>query len=195
MSNFLAKKYENHQIILASGSPRRQELLKGLDIPFKIETKEVDEVYPLDLKKQEITEYLAKLKSDAFSDLSDKSIVITSDTIVWLNGKAVMKPKDRGEAIQMLSQLSDNCHRVFTSVCIKSNTKNVVFSDVTKVCFNKLSKKEIVYYVDTYKPYDKAGAYGAQDWIGYIAINKLEGTYYNVMGLPVHKLYKELLDF
>jgi len=195
MSNFLAEKYKNYQIILASGSPRRQELLKGLDIPFKIETREVDEVYPLHLKEQEITEYLAKLKSDAFSDLSEKTIVITSDTIVWLKGKAVMKPKDRGEAIQMLSQLSNNCHQVFTSVCVKSNTKTLIFSDVTKVCFKQLSTEEIEYYIDTYKPYDKAGAYGAQDWIGYIAINKLEGSYYTVMGLPVHKLYRELLDF
>lgn len=193
--NSLNSKFKNKKIILASGSPRRKELLKGLDIPFRVQTKEVAEVYAKDLVKNEITEYLAQLKAEAFSDIDEKTIIITADTIVWHNDKAVMKPKNRGEAIEILSNLSDESHEVFTSVCIKSRTKTCVFSDTTTVYFNKLHSDEIAYYVDTYQPFDKAGAYGAQDWIGFIAIKRLEGSYFNVMGLPVHKLYKELMDF
>ncbi len=195
MTNQLIEKFKNKKLILASGSPRRQELLKGLDIPFIIETKEVNEVYPSQLKAGEITEYLAKLKADAFPKIDSDTIIITADTIVWINDKAVMKPKDREEALEMIKSLSNKCHSVFTSVCIKSKIKIKVFTELTKVYFENLTEDEIVYYVDKYKPYDKAGAYGAQDWIGYIGIKKLEGSYFNVMGLPVHKLYKELLKF
>lgn len=195
MTNQLIEKFKNKKLILASGSPRRQELLKGLDIPFIIETKEVNEVYPSQLKAGEITEYLAKLKADAFPKIDSDTIIITADTIVWINDKAVMKPQDREEAIEMIKSLSNKCHSVFTSVCIKSKIKIKVFTELTKVYFENLTEDEIVYYVDKYKPYDKAGAYGAQDWIGYIGIKKLEGSYFNVMGLPVHKLYKELLKF
>ena len=130
-----------------------------------------------------------------FTDLNSNDILITADTIVWLNGKALIKPVDRADAIQIISSLSGKSHKVFTSVYLKSTTKIKVFSDVTKVYFKHLSDVEIIYYVDKYQPYDKAGAYGAQDWIGYIAMDKIKGSYYNVMGLPVHKLYKELMEF
>ncbi len=195
MENPLQEKLKHNTIILASGSPRRQELLKGLDIPFRIQTKEVDEIYPDNLEAGAITEFLSKLKSTAFTDLDVNDILITADTIVWLDGKALMKPVDREDAIQIIRNLSGKYHEVFTSVCLKSKTKTNIFSDVTKVFFKQLSDIEITYYVDKYEPYDKAGAYGAQDWIGYIAIDKIEGSYYNVMGLPVHKLYKELMEF
>ena len=195
MKNKLSLKFKDKRIILASGSPRRKELLSGLDIPFAIQTKEVDEVYPTSLKGSEITAYLAQLKSEAFKNIDDNTIIITADTIVWQHSKAMMKPKDRGEAIEILSGLSNKSHVVYTSVCIKSKHKTLVFSEETKVYFEKLSLDEIAYYIDTYKPYDKAGAYGAQDWIGFIAIKKLVGSYFNVMGLPVHRLYKELVNF
>lgn len=195
MNSPLSNKLKNKQIILASGSPRRKELLKGLDIPFTLQTKNIDEVYPKDLEAGEITEFLAELKAEAFEEIDTDTIIITADTIVWLDHKSVMKPKNRNDAMEIIGKLSDKCHEVFTSVCIKSATKSKTFTDVTKVCFEKLSEAEITYYIDTYKPYDKAGAYGAQEWIGYMAIKKLEGSYFNVMGLPVHKLYKELMQF
>lgn len=195
MNHKLNEKYKKTTLVLASSSPRRKELLAGLDLPFVIETKEVEEVYPIHLQRNEITEYLAQLKSEAFTDLATDTLVITADTIVWQHNKAVMKPKNREEAIEMLSNLSNTSHEVYTSICLKSKNKTRVFSDLTKVYFEKLSLDEMEYYIDTYKPYDKAGAYGAQDWIGQVAIKKLEGSYFNVMGLPVHRLYKELLIF
>ena len=195
MKNKLNLKFKDKKIVLASGSPRRKELLSGLDIPFIVETKEVNEVYPENLVGREITEHLALLKAEAFTNVDNDTVIITADTIVWHQNKAVMKPKNRREAIEILTSLSDTSHEVYTSVCIKSNKKTQIFSERTKVSFEKLSLDEIEYYIDTYKPYDKAGAYGAQDWIGFIAIKKLEGSYFNVMGLPVHKLYKELVDF
>lgn len=187
--------FKDKKLILASGSPRRQELLKGLDIPFTIQTKEVDEIYPQHLQAGAITEYLAALKASAFNDLDKNIILITADTIVWMDEKALMKPKDRVEAIEILGKLSNRKHEVFTSVCLKSVNKTKIFTAVTEVYFEKLSKEEIAYYVDTYKPYDKAGGYGAQDWIGYIGIKELKGSYFNVMGLPVNNLYKELIQF
>ncbi len=195
MSNPLSLKLQNKRLILASGSPRRKELLEALAIPFVIETREVNEVYPMHLQGAEITDYLSELKAGAFQTLPQDTIIITSDTIVWLDGKALTKPKDRGEAIAILQELSGKKHEVFTSVCIKSSSKTRVFSDVTKVYFKELNSEEIQFYVDHYRPYDKAGAYGAQDWIGYIGIEKLEGSYFNVMGLPVHKLYTELMKW
>jgi septum formation protein len=155
----------------------------------------VNEVYPSDLEEAAITEYLAELKASVFTDIKDDELLITADTIVWLGGKALMKPIDAQDAKKLLQTISGKVHKVFTSVCLKSKAKTRVFSDVTNVFFKELSDDEIDYYVDNYKPFDKAGAYGAQDWIGYIAIEKLEGSYFNVMGLPVHKLYKELLNF
>ncbi len=193
--NILKNKLHKNTLILASGSPRRQELLKGLDIPFIVETKEIEEHYPSHLEGAEITEYLACLKATSFMDLSEDTILLTADTIVWLDKKALMKPKDRVEAVELLRQLSGKSHEVFTAVCLKSKHKKRVFSDVTKVFIKPLTEEEISYYIDHYQPFDKAGAYGAQDWIGYVAIQKLEGSYFNVLGLPVHKLYQELLTF
>ena len=195
MQNSLQNKLRKYNLILASGSPRRQELLKGLAIPFSIKTKEIAEIYPKELEGAEISTFLSKLKANAFTDLQKDDLIITADTIVWQNGKALMKPTDKTDAIKILQELSGNQHDVFTSVCLKSVSKTLVFSDVTKVFFKKLTNEEITYYIDQYQPYDKAGAYGAQDWIGYIAIEKLEGSYFNVMGLPVHKLYAALLEF
>jgi len=192
----LAEKFKNKQLILASGSPRRQELFKELNIPFRIEVKEINEVYSPSLKAEEITNYLALQKAKAFNGfLKDSNIVITSDTIVWLNNKALEKPKNEKQAVVMLQALSNTTHKVITSICLKSNNKEIIFFDTTQVSFKKLSLEEIIYYVEKYKPLDKAGAYGIQEWIGFIGVTKLEGSYFNVMGLPVHKLYEELLKF
>lgn len=192
----LSEKLKNKQLILASGSPRRQELLKELDVDFKIQIKEINEVYPPNLVAEEITNYLAKLKGITFeNELKENDILITSDTIVWHNQKPLEKPKTTTQAIEMLQQLSNTSHKVITSVCLKSKTKEHIFFDTTIVYFKQLTLKEITYYVENYKPFDKAGAYGIQEWIGFIGVTKLEGSYYNVMGLPVHKLYEELLKF
>ena len=189
----LSEKLKNKNIILASGSPRRQELFKELGLDFSIQVKAIEEIYPSTLKAAEITNYLAELKAAAFTDLAENDIVITSDTIVWLNDKAIEKPKDKQQAIEMLQKISGKCHEVITSICIKTLTSKKVFYDVTKVCFKPLSEEEITYYVENYKPFDKAGAYGIQEWIGFIGVSKIEGSYFNVMGLPVHKLYEELM--
>ncbi|KOY52578.1 Maf-like protein [Polaribacter dokdonensis] len=190
----LREKLKNYTIILASGSPRRQQFLKDLDIDFIINTKSVDEIYPLHLKGAEITDFLADLKSKAFTELNDNDVLITSDTIVWHKEKALGKPKDRDDAIKMLQSLSNKTHEVITSISIKTKHTQKIINDTTLVSFKKLTDEEINYYIDTYKPYDKAGAYGIQEWIGFIGINKIEGSYYNVAGLPVHKLYDELLQ-
>lgn len=195
MQNIVAAKYKDTKIILASGSPRRKELLKGLDLIFVVETKDIEEIFPKDLKENEITEYLAKLKSDAFLPIQDKTLIITADTIVWLDGKPIMKPVDYEDAVKILKTLSGKEHIVYTSVCIRTNTNEKVFTETTKVYFNELLDQEIEYYIKHYPPFDKAGAYGAQDWIGFVAVNKIEGSYFNVMGLPIHRLYSELLAF
>jgi septum formation protein len=185
-----------YKVFLGSKSPRRKELLAGLDIPFEEFIIETKEVYPLGLVKYEITDFLASLKAAAYIDkLAYNELIITADTIVWSNGKALGKPKDRDDAFLMLQEMAGNSHEVYTSVCIKSNKKEIVFHDTSKVFFDKLSDEEINYYINNYKPFDKAGAYGIQDWIGIRAISKIEGSYYNVMGLPTQKLYTELLKF
>jgi septum formation protein len=189
----LSEKLKNKNIILASGSPRRQELFKELGLDFSIQVKAVEEIYPPTLKGAEITDYLAELKAAAFTELSENDVVITSDTIVWLNDKAIEKPKDKQHAIEMLQEISGKCHEVITSICIKTATSQKVFYDVTKVCFKSLAAEEIDFYVENYQPFDKAGAYGIQEWIGFIGVTKIEGSYFNVMGLPVHKLYEELM--
>jgi len=190
----LSEKFKNKNIILASGSPRRQELFKELGLKFNIKVKSIEESYASNLKEEEITNYLSKLKASAFNgELSKNDILITSDTIVWLNNKALEKPKNKQQAIDMLQHLSGTNHKVITSVCIKTMDTENVFFDITTVHFKNLSLKEIEYYVDNYKPYDKAGAYGIQEWIGFIGVTSLEGSYFNVMGLPVQKLYEELL--
>ncbi|MBL4938716.1 MAG: septum formation protein Maf [Lutibacter sp.] len=190
----LSEKLKNKQLILGSGSPRRQELFKELGVKFSIQVKEIEEQYPSNLRAEEITNYLAKLKAQAFKNqLLKNDIVITSDTIVWHKNKALEKPKTTQQAIEMLQSLSGAKHKVITSICIKTIAIEKVFFDITYVTFKKLTTQEIEFYVENYNPFDKAGGYGIQEWIGFIGVTKLEGSYFNVMGLPVHKLYEELL--
>ncbi len=189
----LQEKLSKYNIILASGSPRRQQFFKDLDIPFTSQLKEVEEIYPTTLKGVEITDYLANLKAQPFDSLHDTDLLITSDTIVWLNEEALGKPKDAAEAFKMLRKLSGTQHQVLTSISIKNPNFQVITNDTTTVYFKELTDDEIHYYIKTCQPFDKAGAYGIQEWIGFIGIDRLEGSYFNVMGLPVHKLYKELM--
>jgi len=192
----LKEKLKDYNIILASGSPRRQQFFKELDINYTINVKEVNEDYPKNLKAQEITNYLAKLKSDAFNgELKEKDILITSDTIVWHNNKALNKPVNKEEAFIMLKSLSNTTHKVITSVCFKTIDSLDIINDVSKVTFIELTDEMINYYISNYNPLDKAGSYGIQDWIGNIAISKIEGSYVNVMGMPVHLVFKKLLSF
>ena len=190
----LNEKFKNNRIILASGSPRRQQFLKELDVDFEIQLKDIEEIYPEHLQAEEITNFLAKLKASAFAlDLDDNDILITSDTIVWLNNKALGKPKDYDDAFEMLTEMSGTTHKVITSVCLKTTDKEIVFYEETLVTFTKLSSDEIKYYLNNYKPFDKAGSYGIQEWIGLVAITKIEGSYANVVGLPTHRLYEEMM--
>jgi septum formation protein len=190
------EKFKDYHIILASRSPRRHLLLKGLDIPFEVKIKDVEEIYPSHLKREEIALHLCELKASAFEDeLKENTLVITADTIVWINDKVLNKPKDFNDAVDILSQLSGNIHEVITGVCLQTKNKKRSFYALTKVYFKKLSPEEIAFYVENYKPYDKAGAYGAQEWIGYVAIERIEGSYFNVMGLPTSMLYDELMKF
>ncbi len=185
----------NHNIILASGSPRRQQFFKELDIPFTIQLKPVDEVYPNHLKGKEISEYLSILKADAFTDLRENDILITGDTIVIHNQICLGKPKDTSDAFAMLQTLSESTHDVISSVCFTSAERQIVVSDIAKVYFKKLSEDEIRFYIENYNPFDKAGAYGIQEWIGAIGVTKIEGSYNTVMGLPTHHVYKTLMKF
>lgn len=189
----LAEKFKNKTLILASGSPRRQELFKELQIPFSIKVREVNEIYPINLKGVEITNYLAKLKASSFEkDIIESDIIITSDTIVWLENNALEKPKNKSEAVTMLQKISGKNHQVITSVCIKTFSTEHIFSDITEVTFKELSLEEIKFYVENYYPFDKAGGYGIQEWIGFIGVVAIKGSYFNVMGLPVNKLYEVL---
>jgi septum formation protein len=189
----LKNKLKNYHLILASGSPRRQQFFKDLDLNFEIRIKEIEEVFPAELKSGEITDFLALLKSSAFEgSLKENELLITSDTIVWHNDKALGKPKDKEDAFHILRSLSNSTHEVITSVCFKSMNKTEVIQETTKVTFNAISDEAILYYIDNYNPYDKAGAYGIQEWIGFIAVSKIEGSYANVMGLPVDKVYAYL---
>jgi septum formation protein len=185
-----------YNVVLASGSPRRRELLKGLGIPFTVKVKPVDEVYPPGLQQEGIALFLAGLKAKAFEkNMGPKTLVITADTIVCLGDTVLGKPKNQKDAVQMLKMLSGKMHEVYTGVCLLTAEKKKLFFTVSKVFFKELSSEEINYYVTHYKPYDKAGAYGVQEWLGYIGIEKIEGSYYNVMGLPVKELYEELKKF
>lgn len=185
--------FKGYKIILASGSPRRQQFFKEFDFDFEIRLKEIEEIYPETLQAEEITNYLAKLKAQAFDgELNKKELLVTSDTIVWLNGKALGKPKDYDDAFQILKSLSNETHEVITSVCFKTKDTIDTIFDTTKVTFNTLSDDSIRYYLDKYKPFDKAGAYGIQEWIGLIGISKIEGSYTNVVGLPTEKVYSYL---
>ena len=186
-----------YKIILGSNSPRRKELLCGLDIKFNVKViPGLEENYPETLDPQEIPVFLSKQKAEAYlSSLDDTMLLITADTIVW-NGNAVIgKPKNRAEAIQMLRSLSGHEHHVVTGVCLTTTKKQLTFSVISSVRFASLNDEEIIYYVDKYKPFDKAGAYGIQEWIGYVGVESISGSFYNVMGLPVQRLYQELKTF
>jgi septum formation protein len=189
----LKEALKNHHVILASGSPRRQEFFKGLDIDFEVRLKPIKEEYPDRLRHFEISNYLAQLKSLPFEkDLKPNDILITSDTIVWHNETALGKPRSRQEAFDMLKSMSDATHDVITSVCFKTTTAEKTVHNITKVTFKAFSDDEIWYYVNNFNPMDKAGAYGIQEWIGQIGVTHIEGSYFNVMGLPVHLVYQTL---
>ena len=189
----LRKILENHHIILASGSPRRHQFFRDLGIDFEIRLKNAEEIYPERLYGSEIPDYLAQLKALPLKeDLKEKDILITSDTIVWHREKALGKPKDKEEAREMLKILSDTSHEVITSVCFTTTTLQKTVNAVTKVYFDVLTDEEIEYYIDHFRPFDKAGAYGIQEWIGLIGIKKIEGSYFNVVGLPAHLVYSTL---
>lgn len=173
--------------------------MQQVGLQFSVQSAgDVDEIYPPELKREEIPVYLARLKADAFMEATDVAagtVVVAADTIVWLSGTVLGKPAGRDDAIDMLCRLSGNMHYVYTGVCLARNGKKRLFSAESKVYFRQLDIEEIIYYVDNYRPLDKAGAYGIQEWIGYVGIKKIEGSYYNVMGLPIQKLYHELCDF
>ncbi len=189
LSNHLTK----YNIILASGSPRRQQFFKDLGIDFEVRLKPVNEVFPETLYSHEISDYLAELKSEPFLyELKDTDILITSDTIVWHQEKALGKPKDFKDAFQMLQAMSGQTHDVITSVCFTTKTTQKTVHSKTSVTFKSLTEAEITYYIETFKPYDKAGAYGIQEWIGHIGITHIEGSYFNVVGLPTHLVYETL---
>ena len=192
----LADILKSRHIILASSSPRRQELIKGLGLDVEIRIRPVKEEYPNRLRHFEISDYLAQLKSMPFVDeLKPNDILITSDTIVWFEDKALGKPIDHNHAFEMLKTLSGQTHEVITSVCLKSISAQKTINSITKVTFKELSDDEIWYYIHNFQVLDKAGAYGIQDWIGQIGVTKIEGSYFNVMGFPMDKIYKTLLHF
>ncbi len=188
---------KGYDIVLASASPRRRQLLQELGIRFRVQPKKVEENFDEQLAPVQVAEYLSELKARAFSkeELEEKTIVITADTVVTIDGMIMGKPKDPANAREMLQQLSGRSHQVITGVTLRSAEKMKTFSVSTKVFFKELSNEEIEYYITRFKPFDKAGAYGIQEWIGHAAIERIEGSYFNVMGLPVHRLYEELLAF
>ncbi len=184
---------QNHPIILASKSPRRQQLLLGIGLTFDIKTNPIEEIYSKEMDVYEVPVYLAKLKSTPFLNKRyDQDVVISSDTVVIVEGKILGKPKDAEDAIQMLLMLSQKTHEVVTGVCILKEGIRHAFSKVTRVTFDAVSESEAAYYVNTYAPMDKAGSYGIQEWIGYTKVSKIEGCYYNVMGFPLRDLYEKL---
>lgn len=196
IKEMLKEQLNKRRLILASGSPRRQDLLKQLGVPFEICVKPVDEVYPQKLSGHEISDYLSILKANAFKkNLKPNDLLITSDTIVWHRNTAIGKPTSLKHAIEMLQNLSNSTHKVITSVCLTSTEKQQTFNALTKVSFRKLKIEEIEFYVNNYKPLDKAGAYGIQDWIGQVGVEKIEGSYFNVMGFPLNLVYSHLLEF
>ncbi len=189
----LDKLLQKRQLILASGSPRRKSFLQDLGLEFETRIKEINESYPVHLKGKYISEYLAKLKAVPFlEELKEDDILITADTIVWLEGRALGKPKNKQEARQMLRSLSNKTHEVISSVALTTLKNQVITSDKTKVSFKDLSDKEIDYYIDNFKPFDKAGGYGIQEWLGFIGVKRIEGSYFNVVGFPVQKFYEAL---
>lgn len=187
---------KGHKIILASQSPRRRELLRGLDVEFEVTSVDADESFPAELKGADAVQYICKAKAEAYKpQLEENTIAITADTVVILDDKIIGKPKTEEEAFGMIKSLSGRVHEVITAVCIFSKEKSVEFYSSTEVHFSTLTDEEIRYYVNKYKPFDKAGSYGVQEWIGYIGIEKIVGSYFNVMGLPVKRLYDELKTF
>lgn len=191
----LKEKLKDHRIILASGSPRRHQFLKELEVPFTIDLRPVEEIYPENLNASEITDFLAELKAKAFlKELRSGDILITSDTIVWHNQTALGKPQTPSEAFTMLSSLSGKTHKVITSVTFTTAKLQKTVNATTKVTFKELSEEEMDYYIKKFHPMDKAGAYGIQEWIGLIGITRVEGSYFNVVGLPTHLVYEALLE-
>jgi len=187
---------KDYKIILASKSPRRYSLLKELGLKFEVMIHEIEEIFPDSLPFEEIPVYLARLKAQQFkNEIDNQTIIITADTIVYIDNEILGKPTDYDEAFQMLQKLSDRWHQVATGVCIYSKNKKVTFTSVTKVLFKSLTDQEIDYYITNFKPFDKAGAYGIQEWIGLIAAERIEGSYFNVMGLPIQRIYEELCNF
>lgn len=188
---------KNHRIVLASNSPRRKELLSGIDMEYEIHTlPDVDESYPETLPHEEVAEFLARKKASAYAaEWCDDVLLITADTVVLWEDKILGKPVDKADAKQMLRTLSDSTHRVITGVCFTTKRKQKSFSALSKVTFGPLSDEEIDYYVEKYLPLDKAGAYGVQEWIGYVAVKHIEGSYFNIMGLPIFRVYQELKLF
>ncbi len=192
----LTEKLKDTNIILASQSPRRKELLAGLGLKFSTISLDIDETFDRnEFKKEQITEYLSAKKAKAYTNIQPNDLIITSDTTVWVDDDSLEKASNREEAYEMIKKLSGKTHSVYTSVTIRSLEKEVTFSDETQVTFADLTDEEIYFYIDNYKPFDKAGAYGVQEWIGYIGVENMNGSYFNVMGLPTHKLYKELVKF
>ncbi len=186
----------HYNIILASKSPRRQHMLKDLGLNFEVRIKETEETYPSEMEVEEIPVYLAEQKALAFKDeIKDNDLIITADTIVALGEEVLGKPNDREHAKEMLNKLSGTSHRVISGVSLYSKEKLISFNCITNVFFKPLKEEEISYYLDTYKPFDKAGAYGIQEWIGYIGVERVEGSFYNVVGLPIQQLYKHLTEF
>lgn len=188
MINKINKKYK---IILASKSPRRQELLHDLGLKFTVQTRPTDESYPAGLQNRQIAEHIAYKKAEKFTP-GENQLIITADTIVCYKNNVLGKPANRSEAVQMISNLSGNAHEVISGVCLKSKEFLITFHSETRVVFNDLTAEEIKFYVDRFKPFDKAGAYGIQEWIGMVAVKHIEGSYFNVIGLPVHQLYQQL---
>ncbi len=188
--------FDKYEILLASKSPRRKEILQQSGIPFKLISIEVDETYPDTLSKSKVAEYLANKKAQAVEIKTENhQIILTCDTVVVTNNEILNKPADQSEAVKMLSKLSNTTHQVITGVCLKSNLKTHLFSDTTTVTFKELSSEEINYYIEKFNPLDKAGAYGIQEWIGLIGVTEINGSYHNVVGLPINKIYEALNKF
>ena len=188
--------FSEYNIVLASGSPRRKQMLEELGLSFTVRTKDTDESYPDSVKNEDVAEYLAVKKADAFTgEIAENELVITADTIVLVDDTILGKPKDKDEAVSMLKKLSDKAHSVITGVCLMSKYNTESFSATTKVFFKELTDEEIDYYIDKYEPFDKAGAYGIQEWIGLVGVENIEGSYFNVVGLPIQRLYTELVRF
>lgn len=190
-------KITDYKVILASNSPRREELLRGINIDFQVKVlSDIDETYPSDISAKEIAEYVAKKKANSYTNtLKKDELLITADTIVILNDKVLGKPRNKEDAKEMLLSLSGKIHCVISGVCLTSTTKQTSFSVTSDVEFDQLTDKEIDYYIEHYTPFDKAGSYGVQEWIGYIGVKHISGSYYNIMGLPIQRLYKELKRF